>query len=633
MRLHAAFIVSFLLAGHAQAQELNAGPYLQDATPTSVWILWETTEGEESRVEWGTSAALGQTAIGTAQPSEGAHRLHEVQLTGLTPGTRYHYRAITGAAISETFTLTTPPRRDADVTFRLVAVSDMQRDSANPDIYRQVIHDGVIDFLTAEVGPDMDQALSFVLVPGDLVEDGAVYASWVGEFLEPGAALMAQVPFYPVLGNHEANSPNYYRYFHLPDNGSTEMPERFWSMDYANVRVIGLDSNLLILGGEQEDFLERALTEACTDETIDFVFAELHHAHRSELWPVGEARLATQVANRMTRFSDECAKPSIHFYGHTHGYSRGASRDGSHLWVNVASAGGNIDYWDEYTQYDVEEVEVSQDEWGFVLVEVTGGENPAFHLRRVSRGNEMLARDNEIRDELTVRLRNEGPGTPLPQMPIGRVARECNTLLASAFTDADGDEHGATQWQVSTRCDDFEDPLIDRYRTRENWYGGVDLAAGDDLTDEPLEDLAEGTYYCWRARYRDRGLAWSEWTAPAAFLIDEDGAGVGQGCTDPTPLTPPQPDAGPSTPAPTEGCGCRSASGGDHPALLAFAIAACLAAARRRRRRAGARGAAAPPSVRGPRRCARRRRPSPHRPTSRTPGCRPGSRPTGASSA
>jgi MYXO-CTERM domain-containing protein len=196
----------------------------------------------------------------------------------------------------------------------------------------------------------------------------------------------------------------------------------------------------------------------------------------------------------------------------------------------------------------------------------------------------MLARDNEIRDELTVRLRNEGPSTPVPQMPIGRVTRECDTLLASAFADGDGDTHGTTHWQVSTRCDDFEDPVLERYRTRENWYGGVDLAAGDDLTDEPLEGLEEGTFYCWRVRYRDRALAWSEWSAPSAFLIDSEGAGVARGCTDPSTLTPPAPDAGPHPPPPAGGCGCRAAPSAGDPTPLALLVAACLLGARRRPR-------------------------------------------------
>jgi len=594
----------------ASAQELHVGPYLQDATPSSAWIMWETTSGEESRVEWGGTDMLGESAMGTSIAIEGTARVHEVQLTGLDPSTRYHYRVHTGALVSETFFFTTPPARDAETSFRMVAVSDMQRDRANPDVYRRVIHDGIVGFLATEA-PLVDEALAFVLVPGDLVDDGDLYESWRDEFLQPGAELMRHVPFYPVIGNHERNAHYYYDYFHLPDHGAAVGDrERWWRMDYGNVRVIGLDSNLFVLLGDQEAFLDESLESACTDDAIDFVFVQLHHANVSELWPAGEQPLAVSVAERMERFGRECGKPTAQFFGHTHGYSRGASRDAPHLWVNVASAGGNIDYWGEYrNQYDSDDVSVSQDEWGFVVLDVTAGEDPSFRLRRISLGNEELARNNEVRDEITVRRFDEPPTVPSPLGPRGRVQSSCVTLEAGDFADPDGDLHGATHWQLAARCDEFDRPLLDRVRWHQNWYGGVDMQVGDDLRDEPIvpadgEPLVQGDYRCWRVRYRDRGLAWSDWSEPVAFRIDEAGAGPAGGCDDPTVLEPPPPidasvgpdalsigddaaghDAGNATP-PGGGCGCRAGRHGtvDLRALVVVGLG-LLAQSRRRRRR------------------------------------------------
>ena len=42
-------------------------PYLQDAEPNSIVIMWETTSGEESIVEWGTTEKLGKKASGKAE--------------------------------------------------------------------------------------------------------------------------------------------------------------------------------------------------------------------------------------------------------------------------------------------------------------------------------------------------------------------------------------------------------------------------------------------------------------------------------------------------------------------------------------------------------------------------------------
>ena len=42
-----------LSATPAGTQEWVTGPYLQSATPTSIWISWETRGGDTSTVEWG----------------------------------------------------------------------------------------------------------------------------------------------------------------------------------------------------------------------------------------------------------------------------------------------------------------------------------------------------------------------------------------------------------------------------------------------------------------------------------------------------------------------------------------------------------------------------------------------------
>ena len=76
----------------------------------------------------------------------------------------------------------------------------------------------------------------------------------------------------------------------------------------------------------------------------------------------------------------------MHFYGHTHGYSRGHAQDHRHVMVNIASAGENLDESGEYDQIDYSEHVVSQYEYGFVVVDVEAGDNPAFEIQRLSIG-------------------------------------------------------------------------------------------------------------------------------------------------------------------------------------------------------------------------------------------------------
>jgi hypothetical protein len=508
--------VLLLLPAAAAAQTLHVQPYLQLATPTTIHVMWESDSTEAPTVQYGPTEALGSEVAAVSFDGQFGYVHHRGELTGLTPGTRYFYRVTTGSTSSGVYDFVTPPDPSAETAVRIVAMSDMQQDWQHPTVFEEVVNDGVIAFLAAEFSADLPGELNAVLIPGDLVDNGLLYDQWADTFFTPAQNLLRHVPLYPVLGNHESDSAFFFQYFHLPNN------EHWWTHDIGGVRVIGLDSNVAYRTQEQLDFLEGALDAACLDGQVDFVFAQLHHPYKSELWLAGETDWTGDVIELLEGFSTECGKPSVHFFGHTHGYSRGQSRDHRHLMVNVATSGGNIDYWGEYAQADYDEYVVSQDEYGFVLVEVEAGADPSFRLRRISRGNEDLTRDNEVRDDLTIRTNNRPPETPSALAPTDGETVEGGTvvLVASAWSDPDGDAQGAAQWQIATTCDDWAQPLADLWKQHRNEYGGTDLQAGDDLTDHAVDGLMPGVELCWRVRYRDQGLTWSAWSAGAAFRTD-----------------------------------------------------------------------------------------------------------------
>lgn len=513
--------VFFLASFHAHATEVVVAPFLQSAQPDEIWVVWETDEEATSVVHYGLTEDLGLVAEGTTHEGSGSSRIHDVWLSGLEPETRYYYQVETGDQLTEVTAFTTPPEQSAERSFRLVAMSDMQKDNGNPDKFEEVVHDGVVAFVEQEFGPNLDEEIAMTLIPGDLVVNGWAYSQWENDFFRPSAILNRQVPVYPVYGNHEADAPHFASYFHLPDNGTPGYEDHWWFVDYSNLRVIGLDSNSGYRIDAQLDWLDEVLEDACHDVEIDFVFAELHHPYLSELWLDGETEFTGDVIERLENFSSDCFKPSIHFFGHTHGYSRGQSRDHQHVWVNVATAGGNIDYWGEYAQGDSKEITRTQDEWGFVVIDVDAGEDPQFRLRRISRGNEDVFRDNEVRDDLTVRQVNTPPSTPVGQFPAGEgVPPECRVLQADPFLDADGDPQGAAHWQLDRTCD-FTDPDFEGWVQHENWYGGVDTQAEDDLTNYETPWLEAEQAYCWRVRYRDQGLVWSDWSDPVSFTTSE----------------------------------------------------------------------------------------------------------------
>ena len=520
-------LLIFLFVGATQMMaqsepQILVQPYLQNAEPNSITIMWETTNGEESVVEYGTTPKLGKKATGKAEDINFSEsRVHTVTLIGLERFTEYFYRVKTGKAKSDIYQFKTPPFASDEESFNIVAMSDMQYDSQNPNKFSEVVNEGIIQYLKKEFGGKLPDNLAMIMIPGDLVQSGSQYYQWKEHFFDPAQKLFAEVPVYPVLGNHERNSIFYFKYFSLPENGTPAYAEHWWYKDYGNTRVIGLNSN----DGyrdlrEQYEWLEKVLADTEKDDNIDFVFAQLHHPYKSELWIPGEEEPTGKVVKMLEAFSTKTGKPSIHFFGHTHAYSRGQSRDHKHLWINVASAGGAIDNWGEFEGRDYDEFTVSQDEYGFVMVEVDGNRNdPKFTIKRISRGNESKFRDNELRDSITIWRLEKKPETPKTVSPTNNVEVEDEfaTLKAGEFSSPiNGAFHAAAHWQVS-ETKDFEKLALDSWKQYENWYYEEDRQKDDDLTDERTKRLKPGTTYYWRVRYRDQNLNWSDWSETASF--------------------------------------------------------------------------------------------------------------------
>lgn len=516
-------IVGTFLFFLLDAQEITIKPYLQDASPHSIYILWETDSGAESLVEWGLTDTLGNHSEGISYASEGGTIIHEVQLAGLERFSGYFYRVRTGETVSAVYEFKTPPFASDNESFRLVAMSDMQRDGSHPNKFEEIVEEGVIDYLEEQFGESVTENLALVMIPGDLVVNGNDFNSWKNSFFNPAENLFSQVPVYPVLGNHEYNTSYYFSYFKMPENGTTGFEEHWWYKDYGNLRIIGLDSNSPFDGPEQLNWLDNLLTNTCAADSIDFVFAQLHHPFKSELWTPGESDFTGEIINKLEQFSSGCGKPSIHFFGHTHGYSRGQSRDHKHLWINVATAGGAIDNWGEFPNFDYDEFSVSQDDYGFVVVDVTSGADPTFTVKRISRGDQDVIIDNQLTDSLTIKLYPAPVSKPTPIGPIGEaIIPECVTLEASDFDSMNPDAtHGQSHWQVANLETGFNLPEFDSWENFENWYYEINTQEGDDLTDEEVTGLEPLTTYWWRVRYRDKEMNWSEWSDPVSFTTGE----------------------------------------------------------------------------------------------------------------
>lgn len=520
------FILLFVLTHYqGYAQSVITKPYLQFAESTSIKVMWETSSGTDSQVSYGLTSALGNLVNGTSVTGNGTSRIHTVQLSNLSPNTKYYYQAKTNNYSSSIHEFVTPPSAGADKVFTMVALSDMQSHNTT---YGKIIRDGIIKYSADHMTGNVAKDISLLIAPGDLVGEGYDYSQWSDDFFQPAEQLYSDIPVYPSIGNHDIwekggndNSSidpkirigNYKKYFDLPLNGTAGSLEEWWYLDYGNVRLIGLNSEFND-DQVQLNWFKQVLDDAKNNTNIDFVFAQMHHPHKSEMWNVTKP-FSTSVVNLLEDFTAASGKPSVQFFGHTHGYSRGQLRDNEVAMINVGCGGGRLDNWNEnWPRKDYEEFSVSQDEFGFVLVEVTAGLSPKITVKKMGMGNEDLVTPYVLRDEFVVKKVNQKPVTPTCISPVG--SSNSLVLKGSAFVDPDNDGFGSAHFQLSSSMT-FTNLIVDNWKQHENWYMGANTQANDDLTDVTVGNLTLGNTYYWRVRYRDKALGWSEWSTPATF--------------------------------------------------------------------------------------------------------------------
>ena len=530
----ASLLATASICSIVSAQTIRVGPSLQNADPSSIWVMWETTGISQSVVEFGLTDDLGSTTTGSSILSQNGARIHHVRITGLQPDTVYRYRVGSGDAQSSIHAFRTPAEPQAEKPFRFAALSDTQGGPIS-DMHTRTINEGVIGWVQQEWGSNLFDELDFVIQPGDLVSTGSNYDQWKSQFFDEGQNLYQHVPLYPVPGNHEQDAHWFFDYFNLPLNGTPGFEEHWWYKDHGNIRLVGLDSNSNYRIQTQLDWLQATLDSAAVNDDIDFVFVQLHHPHISGIWTPGNTAYTGTIVEMLGEWSTETGKPSIHFFGHTHAYERGQSKDHNHMYVNVAAGEGGIDYWDQ-SDIDYDEFQRVFPEWGFVVMEVEAGDDPKFRLRRINRGNNFISRDNEVMDDITVRRYNASPSTPTTVSPADGtqgVDPDLVRLDASEYSDPDGDIHLASEFQVTKTAGDYSNPVASEWIRFENWYAHPDAQGGEsgsfsintvtdtDVTKVDIPLLDGSTTYYWRVRYRDNSLGWSDWSDESSFTTGE----------------------------------------------------------------------------------------------------------------
>lgn len=243
-----------------QAQTVLRGPYLQSVTHQSIKVMWRTSTAVPSTVWYGTdSASLTQSVV-----VAGNRTNHIVQLTGLTPSTRYYYSVGHGSttlagATSEHF-FNTHPLPGSNVPVRVWAIGDFGRGNAG-----QVEVKTSYENFTGTRGTDV-----WLWLGDNAYQDGtdAEYQNHV--FAVPGFSdIFSHTPFWPSPGNHDYNTVwsestllgipytnipltdhegPYFDMVEVPRfaeaGGFASQHEVFYSFDYGDVHFLSLNSEV-----------------------------------------------------------------------------------------------------------------------------------------------------------------------------------------------------------------------------------------------------------------------------------------------------------------------------------------------------------------------------------------------------
>ncbi len=224
-------------------------PYLQHVKTDGVTVMWlgdsHHTNGkvEFSSDNWQTFSEKDDEQ---GSPQEvGDFYVYTVKLESLSEDTLYEYQAFWGTRTSAVHSFRT--LKSSPSSFRFVAYGD-NRGNSGTDIRREHVEVVGLGILGAGRGTPPPDA-QFAIHVGDFIhDDNAGKADqWLPHFFLPASPLIANVPLFPCLGNHEyigdSDCSNYLALFEVPDNGlAQQYKERWYSFDYGNCHFTILDT-------------------------------------------------------------------------------------------------------------------------------------------------------------------------------------------------------------------------------------------------------------------------------------------------------------------------------------------------------------------------------------------------------
>jgi len=379
----------------AASAELSRGPYLQQATPESMVVVWRTNRAAAPSVRIGRSpAALNRQITGESillrvsvdvsvdieaakyvprlyqEPREDADKRdprdadpstvastyqYEAYINTLEPATRYYYSVYAGKQLlaggDNDHYFETSPARGSDADLRIWVVGD----SGTGGQDQKEVHLAMQEF-----NQETKRDLNLYLHVGDMAYGDGTDSQFQHKFFEIYQTTLCNKVCWPSMGNHEGHTSRgisnfgpYYDAYIVPTNaeagGLPSGTEAYYSFDIADVHFVCLDSHDLdrTPDGAMAQWLVADLEEAQGDWLIAF----WHHppytkgSHDSD----AEGQLIEMRTHIMPIL--EASGVDIVLSGHSHIYERSMLIDGAYATPTVAE-GVVVDDGDGHPESD-----------------------------------------------------------------------------------------------------------------------------------------------------------------------------------------------------------------------------------------------------------------------------------------
>lgn len=341
--------VYYLASDPAPVTVLARYPHLEMPTTTSALIQWNTTSQKPTVLFWGPTTACDHKITQT----DSVHN-HQVFLSGLTPESKYYYRALldTDTTGVEHF-YTAKPSSTKEVKFFVIGDSSPYTGfGSSPE---QLLVAAQIQKKEFDFGLHVGDINQHIGEEYDLV----YYQAYVD--------ILKHATIFTCIGNHDTyfdGTLTYQNSFELFHN-NPDSTERYYSANFGNVHIISLDTNLPYdPSSPQYQWLVNDLTSSMRKATL-WTFVINHQPPYSEGWPgyPGEIGVRTYLIPLYEKYGVDMS-----FSGHTHNYERGCL-NGVYY---IITGGGGAPLEDGTQPYTYDHVAKRINEHHFTYIQIDG---------------------------------------------------------------------------------------------------------------------------------------------------------------------------------------------------------------------------------------------------------------------